>query len=110
MSVALSSEFDIFAPIHIQTSVVDTTEVKYKLIASAGQSDLEFHFPADNDTYVDLNVRLYIRGKLKKVDGTNLDNTDFNAVTNNFLHLLFSQCRIALNGVTITQATLLYNY
>jgi len=31
-------------------------------------------------------------------------------VTNNFLHSLFSQCSIALNGVTITQATELYNY
>jgi len=39
-----------------------------------------------------------------------LDNTDFTAVTNNFLHSLFSQCSIALNGVTITQATELYNY
>jgi len=38
-----------------------------------------------------------------------LDNTDITAVTNNFLHSLFSQCSIALNGVTITQATELYN-
>ena len=82
----------------------------YKPIASAEQSDLEFLIPAYNDTYVDINIKLYIRGKLTKADGTNLDNTDFTAVTNNFLHSLFSQCSIALNGVTITQATELYNY
>jgi len=110
MSVSLSSEVDIFAPRPIQTSVVDTTEVTYKPIASAEESDLEFLIPADNDTYVDLNIKPYIRGKLTKPDGTNLDNTDFTAVTNKFLHSLFSQCSIALNGVTITQATEFYNY
>ena len=110
MSVSLSSEFDLFAPRPIQTSVVETTEVTYKPIASVEQSDLEFLIPADNDTYVDLNIKLYIRGNLLKADGTNLDNTDFTAVTNNFLHSLFSQCSITLNGVTITKATELYNY
>jgi len=39
-----------------------------------------------------------------------LDNTNFTAVTNNFLHSLFSQCSVALNGVNITHATALYNY
>jgi len=47
---------------------------------------------------------------MTKADGTNLDNNDFTKVKNNFLHSLFSQCSIALNGVKITQATVLYNY
>ena len=88
MSVCLSSEFDLFAPRPIQTSVVETTEVRYKPIPSVEQSDLEFLIPADIDTYVNLNIKLYIRGKLTKADGTNSDNTDFTAVTNNFLHSL----------------------
>jgi len=86
------------------------TEVTHKPIACVEQSDLEFLIPADNDTYVELNIKLYIRGKLTKADGTNMNNTDFTAVTNNFLHSLFSQCSISLNGVTITQATELYKY
>jgi len=110
MSVSLSSEFDVFASRLIQTSIVETTEVSYKPIASAEQSDLEFLIPADNGTYVDLNIKLYIRGKSIKVNGTNMDNTDFTAVTKNYLHSLFSQCSIALNGWTITQATELYTY
>ena len=85
----------------MQASIVETTEVTYKSIASVDQSDLEFLIPSDSDTYIDLNIRLYIRGKLTKKDGTHLDNTDF-------LHSLFSQCSIALNGVTITQATEIY--
>jgi len=84
--------------------------VTYKLIAPEEQSDLEFLIPADKDTYVDLNIKLYIRGKLTKADGTNLDNTAFTAVEKIFLHSLISQCSIALNGVNITQATELYNY
>ena len=86
------------------------TEVKCKPIASVDQIDLEFLIPSDDDTYIDLDIKLYIRGKVTKADGTALDNTDFTAVTNNFLHSLFSQCSIALNGLTITQAAELYNY
>jgi len=72
--------------------------------------DLEFLIPVDNDTYIDLDIKLYIRGKLTKEDGTASNNTDFTAVTNNLLHSLFSQCSIALNGTLITQAEELYNY
>jgi len=45
-----------------------------------------------------------------KKDGTNLTATDYTAGINNFLHSLFSQCIISLNGTQITQATELYNY
>ena len=57
-----------------------------------------------------MDIKLYIRGKLTKADGTALDNTDFTAVTNNFRHSLFSQCSTALNSLTITQAVELFNY
>jgi len=58
MSVSLSSEFDLFAPRPIQTSVVETIELTYKPIASVEQIDLEFLIPADNDTYVDIKIKL----------------------------------------------------
>jgi len=103
MSMSLSSGFDIFASRPIQTSVVEMTEVTYKPIFSAEQSDLGLLIHADNDTCVDLNIKLYIRGKLIKVDGANLDNTDFTAVTNNFSQSLFTQCSVALNVVTSSQ-------
>ena len=85
-TVSVSSEFDILASKHIQSAVSDTTEVKYKPIASVNQSDLEFLITSDDDTYIDLDTKLFIRGELTKADGTALDNTDFTAVTNNFLH------------------------
>jgi hypothetical protein len=71
---------------------------------------LEFLIPADNETYIDLDIKMYIRGIVTKTDETALDNKDFPSVTNNFLHSLFTQCSDSLNGTTITQATELYNY
>jgi len=79
-TVFVSSKFDIFASKPIQSAIADTTEVKYKPIASVDQSDLEYLIPSD-DTYIELDIKLYIRGKLTKADGTALDNTDFKAVT-----------------------------
>jgi hypothetical protein len=58
--------------------------VAYKPIASVEQSDLEF-ITADNDIYIDLNIKLYIPGKLVKEDWTVLDVTYLKAVTNNLL-------------------------
>jgi len=106
----VSNEFDIFAPKPIQLAIQDTKVVHFKPIASIDQSDLEFLVPADYGTYIDPDIKLYVRGKLAKADGSNLDATDHTAAVNNFLHSLFSQCTIILNRVTITQSGDLYNY
>ena len=106
----VSSESDIFARKPVQESILETLDVVYKPIASVDQSDLEFLIPTDNETYIDPDIKLYVRGKLTKIDGAVLDEKDFTAVNNNFLHSLFSQCTVSLNGTTITQSTELYNY
>ena len=108
--VFVSSEIDIFTQKPIQTSVLETIETVYKLIAPVEQSDSEFLIPADNDTYIDPNIKPYFRGKFVLGEGKDLDAADFTAVTNNFLHSLYSQCSSALNGVPITQASELYQY
>jgi hypothetical protein len=74
------------------------------------QSDLEFLIPADTDTYIDLDIKLFVRGKLVSGEGKDLDEKDFTAVTNNVLHSLFSQCNVTLNYVPITQSGDLYQY
>ena len=106
--MSLSSEFDIFAPRPILTSIVERAEVMYKPIASTEHSSLKFLIHGDSDTYVDINKKLYIWGKPTKADGTKLGKTDLTAVTNNFLHLHFSQYSIALKRVT--QDTELHDY
>jgi len=55
---SVSSEFDIFAYNPIQTSVLGKIEVAYKPIAFVDQNYLEFLILADNDTYIDLYIKL----------------------------------------------------
>jgi len=106
----VSSEFDTFARKPVQLAIQETNVVHYKPIASVDQSDLEFLIPADYDTYIDPNIKLYVKGKLTKADGSALDASDHTAGVNNFLHSLFSQCTFVLNGVNIKQSRDLYNY
>jgi hypothetical protein len=82
----VSTEFDIFVRKPVQHAIQETNVVVYKPIAYIDQSDLEFLIPTDYDTYVDPDIKIYIRGKFPKVDGTALDATDHTAGTNNFLH------------------------
>jgi len=106
----LGIEFDLFARKPTEDSWLDTTETIYKPIASVDQSDIEFLISGKSDTYIELNLKLFIRGKLIKEDGTDLADTDYTAGINNLLHSLLSQCTISLNGTQIIQATELYNY
>jgi len=107
---SVSSEFDIFAHRPIQTSVLGATKDAYKPIAPVDQNDLQFLIPADNDTYIDLDIKLYVRGKLISASGKDVDYSDHTGVTNNFLHSLFSQCNVTLNGVNNAQASEHYLY
>ena len=59
----VSSEFDIFARKPVQESILETLGVFYKPIASVDQSDLEFLIPADSETYIDLDIKVYVHGK-----------------------------------------------
>ena len=108
--VVASTEFDVFATSPLQTSTLETLETSYKPIGASNQNDLEFLVPADQDTYIDLNIQLYIRGKLTKADGTVLEHTDITCVANNLLHFLFEHCNVSLNGDTITHSADLYYY
>jgi len=106
----ISSELDIFAHKPVHSAILGTNVVHYKSIATVDQNDLEFLIPGDTETYIDLDIKLYVKGRLIGADGKDLDETDFTAGTNNFLHSLFSQCSISLIGVNITPASELYPY
>jgi len=104
----VTTEFDIFAHKPVQTAILKTNGVHHKPIATVDQNNLEFFIPGDNETYIDLDIKLFVKGKLIGADGKDLDTSDFTAGTNNFLHSLFSQCSISLNGVNISPASELY--
>ena len=99
-----------FAQKPVQTSVQETIETIFRSIAYVDQSDLEFLIPAEHDMYIDLNIRLFVTGKLTTANGKDLEATELTGATNNFLHSLFNQCSITLNGTTITPSTDLHQY
>ena len=73
---SISSQFDIFMHRPIQTAVQGTVETVYKPLAPVEQNDLEFLIPGDSDTYIDLDIKLYVRGKMVSSSGKDLDLTD----------------------------------
>ena len=56
--MVVCSEFDIFARKPVQESILETLDFVYKRIAPVDQSDLEFLFPADNETYIIPDIKL----------------------------------------------------
>jgi hypothetical protein len=94
----------------IQTAVLGSVETVYKTLAPVKQNDLQFLIPCDTDTFIDLDIKIYVRGKMVSSSGKYVDLTDTTAVTNNLLHSLFSQCTIMLNGIPVTQSQKNYNY
>jgi len=58
---SISSEFDIFAHRSIRTPVLGTMETAYRPNASVDQNDLDYIMPADNNTYIDLDIKHYVR-------------------------------------------------
>ena len=59
-ALSVSSEFDIFAQKPVQSSVQETIETMYRTIASVDQSNLKMFIPAENDTYIDNNIIIFI--------------------------------------------------
>jgi hypothetical protein len=93
---SVSSQFDIFMLWHIQTAVLATVETVYKSLAPVEQNHLEFLVPRDTDTYIDLDIKLYVPGKMISMSGKDVDLTDTTAVDNNVLHSLFSNVQSCL--------------
>ena len=110
----LKSGLDIFLKRSIQTSILNSHTVTYKPIAPADNPcQLEFHCSGHSDFYIDLNsVRLLLRVKLVKTDGTDFTSTEPNAVgcVNNLLHSLFSALSVSLNGKSVTLHETNYHY
>ena len=48
----------------IQKALQGTVETVYKPLAPVEQNELEFLIPGDTDTYIDLDIKIYVRGKL----------------------------------------------
>ena len=74
-------------------------------------SPIEFDISGTGEDYVDFsNTMLYVKAKITANDGTDLANDAAVGPTNLFLHSLFAEVDIALNGTLITASTNTYLY
>ena len=106
------SELDLFTIPPTQTSIEMSTFCDYYPLTSlADGTPIEFEIGGTGDDYIDLaNTFLYLKVKLTRADGTDLHADDVVAPTNYFLHGLFSQVDIWLNGTQITASMNTYPY
>ena len=108
------SGLDIFLKRSIQTSVINSHTVTYKPIAAADNpGQLQFNCSGHSDYYTELNsVRLILRDKLVKSDGSDIEGADTNTVVcvKNLLHSMFSNLSISLNVKPVTLHEMNYHY
>ena len=110
--ICMKSELDLFSVPPTQTSVENGTWVEYHPITTLTEnSPIEFDIPSSGEDYVDFaNSYLHVKAKIVKGNGENLAADDVVAPTNLWLHSLFSQVDVSLNGTQITSSTNTYPY
>ena len=106
------SELDLFSVPPTQTSIESGLYVEYHPISSLTDgAPIEFDVTSSGDDYFDLtNSLLHVRTKIVRANGTNMAAADAVGPINNFLHSLFSQVDVTLNGTLITSSNNTYAY
>ena len=110
--ICVKSELDIFSVPPTQTSIEDGITVDYHPIASlVDTGPIEFDIPASIEYYLDpAHVYLHLAVKITKNDGSNLDDASAVGPINLFLHSLFSQVDVQLNGRQVSSSSNTYAY
>jgi hypothetical protein len=106
------SELDLFSIPATQTSVESGMYVDYHPVSSiTSGAPIEFDVNATGEDYLDLsNSIMHVRAKIVKANGDDLEAASSVGPVNNFLHSLFSQVDVSLNGTLITSSTNTYAY
>ena len=108
------TETDLFSIPPTQASLEKGRWIDYHPLSSVENDDGPITFlAAGTEDYVDLSKTiLFVEGKVVKADGTNLSGDEQSniAPVNNFLHSLFRQVDVYLNGKQVTPAMGTYAY
>ena len=101
------TELDLFTVPPTQTSIVNSHVVENQPMASLDSGgSIEFLIPGSGDDYLDLaNTMLYVQVKVTRANGD-----DPVGPVNNWLHSLFNQVDVYLNGTLVTPSTNTYAY
>ena len=108
----MKTELDLFTVPFTQTSIEKNTYVEIPtLSAISDAAPLEFFIAGNGEDYVDLNnTLLYLRVKITKPDGTNIDAGARVGVINYPIATLFSQVDVSLGDRLISQSSNTYPY
>jgi len=106
------SELDLFSIPPTQTSMEQGSWVEYHPLTTVTDgSPIEFDISGTGEDYIDFsNTMLYVRAKVTQNNGDDLADDAAVGPVNLFLHSLFSQVDISLNGTLITASTNTYPY
>ena len=106
------SELDLFSIPPTQTSINRGQWIEYHPLSNITDTGpIKFNVSGSGEEYLDLaRTQLYVKAKITKANGANLDpNTQVGPV-NLFLHSLFSQVDVSLNERLISPSTNTYPY
>jgi len=108
----LKSELDLFSVPPTQTSIENGNWIEYHPLNTVGDgSPIEFDINGTGEDYIDLaDTMLLVRAKIIRPDGTNIANDTPIGPANLWIHSLFSQVDISLNGTQVTTSTNTYPY
>ena len=107
-----SPQPDLFTTPMTQTSVESGTWAEFNPTSAISDTmPIEFDVSGAGTSYIDLaQTQIVVRAQLLKGDGTAIDNTSHVAPCNLFLHALFSEIDVKLNGTLITSSNNTYPY
>ena len=108
----VKSELDLFTGPVTQKSIESSQWTVYQpLTALDAGGPIEFLIPGSGNDYTDLaSLQVFVRFKIVQGDGTDLGAGANVAPVNNFLHSMFSQIDVSLNGTLVTPSTNTYAY
>ena len=108
----VKTELDLFTVPPSQNSIIDSHVVEHQPMSSLDSGGpIEFLIPGSGDDYLDLaNTMLHVQAKVTRANGNDLDLADPVGPVNNWLHALFSQVDVYLNGTLMTPSTNTYAY
>ncbi len=108
----MKSELDLFESPPTQTSLDRADWYEYPPTASlADQGPLEFYVSGSGEDYIDLLYTvLYLRVRVVSTDGAVLPENTVVGPVNAFLHTLFNQVEVTINGKTVGHPNTMYPY
>ena len=109
---SVTSQLDLFSVQPTQTFLEEGHFTEYHPVSVLiSEGPIEFCVAAENSKYLDFaNTLLYVRASIVDQTGANLEAGVECAPETNFLHTLWSQIELYLNGTLVTPSTNNYPY